>query len=116
MTDTQYDNVKNEIRDILISKAKLKQMITYTQLINELNSVPLEPHNPILFKLLGDISTEEVKNNRPMISVIVVHKSGDQQPGIGFFELAKLLGRDTSDILECWVKEFKKVFEYWSNV
>ena len=34
---------------------------------------------------------------RGMLSVIVVHKQGDMQPGPGFFELAQRLGRDTSD-------------------
>jgi hypothetical protein len=37
------------------------------------------------------------------------------QPGPGFFELAEKLGRDTSDILDCWVNELKKVHAYWSN-
>jgi len=40
-----------------------------------------------------------------MITVIVVHKYGDMQPGPGFFELAEQLGRDTSNILNCWIKE-----------
>ena len=50
-----------------------------------------------------------------MLSVIVVHKSGDMQPGPGFFELAKKLGRNTSDILQCWVSELKKVHAHWSK-
>jgi len=50
-----------------------------------------------------------------MLSVIVVHKFGDMQPGPGFFELAKKLGRDTSDILKCWVDELKKVHAVWSQ-
>jgi hypothetical protein len=50
-----------------------------------------------------------------MLSVIVVHKSGDMQPGHGFFELAESLGRDTSDILACWIAELKRVHAYWSE-
>ncbi len=50
-----------------------------------------------------------------MLSVIVVHKSGDMQPGPGFFDLAKKLGRDTSDILKCCVGELKKVHAVWSQ-
>lgn len=48
-----------------------------------------------------------------MLSVIVVHKSGDMQPGPGFFELADELGCDTTDILSCWIKELNKVHAYW---
>jgi len=42
---------------------------------------------------------KSMKVGRGMLSVIVVHKEGDMQPGPGFFELAGELGRDTSDIL-----------------
>jgi hypothetical protein len=45
-----------------------------------------------------------------MLSVIVVHKQGDQRPGKGFFEFAEQLGRlvhsasdDEKDAL--WVRE-----------
>ncbi len=48
--------------------------------------------------------------------MIVVHKEGDMQPGPGFFELAGELGRDTSDILVCWVEELKMVHQrVWSG-
>jgi hypothetical protein len=50
-----------------------------------------------------------------MLSVIVVHKVGDMQPGRGFFELATQLGRDTSDVVVCWVNELKKVYAHWSR-
>jgi hypothetical protein len=50
-----------------------------------------------------------------MESVVVVHKIGDMQPGPGFFELAQLLGRDTSDILRCWVSELHRVHAIWSR-
>ncbi len=49
-----------------------------------------------------------------MLSVVVVHKHGDMEPGPGFFELAKHLGRDTKDLLRFWIDELKKVHAYWS--
>ena len=48
-----------------------------------------------------------------MLTVIVVHKEGDMQPGPGFFELARELGRDTGDVLKCWVDEVRKVHAAW---
>ena len=50
-----------------------------------------------------------------MLTVIVVHKVGDMQPGPGFFELAKSLGRDTRDPLKCWVDELHHVHAVWSK-
>ena len=51
-----------------------------------------------------------------MLSVIVVHKVGDMQPGPGFFHPAKRLGRDTSDKTTCWVEELDRVHGYWGSI
>ena len=63
----------------------------------------------------GEIASEEDEQGRGLLTVLVVHKSGDMQPGPGFFELAQSRGRDTSRIVETWVDELKQVFAYWSN-
>jgi len=64
---------------------------------------------------LWEISAEENAAGQGMLSAVVVYKSGDMQPGPGFFELAERLGKDTPDILRCWVKELKRVYAYWSR-
>jgi hypothetical protein len=48
-----------------------------------------------------------------MLTALVVHKHGDYKPGPGFFELAKSLGHDTSDVEKFWIQGVKKVFEAW---
>lgn len=63
--------------------------------------------------MLDEISDEEDQAGRGMLSVIVVHKSGDQKPGSGFFKLAKKLGRETSDTDKCWIEELNRVYSYW---
>ena len=115
MTAEDWKLAVHEATDILIERAKLRGMIPYSDLANKITSIQLEAHDPRLFELLGEISKNEDAQGRGMLSVIVVHKQGDMQPGPGFFELAKELGRDTKDILDCWVKELKKVHGYWSN-
>ena len=115
MTTDDWKLAIQEATDILIERAKVRGMIPYSDLANRITSIQLEAHDPRLFKLLGEISSNEDAQGRGMLSVIVVHKQGDMQPGPGFFELAKQLGRDTTDILDCWVKELKKVHGYWSN-
>jgi molybdopterin synthase catalytic subunit len=113
-SQTEWDAAKKEARDILAARAKVRGMIPYSDLVKEMKSVQLEAHDQRLFHLLGEISSEEDAAGRGMLSVIVVHKYGDMQPGPGFFELAQQLGRDTSDILACWVSELKKVHAVWS--
>ena len=114
-SNEEWNTAKKEIKDILIARAKLRGMIPYSDLVNHIQAIHLEAHDIRLFHLLGDISTEEDAKGRGMLSVIVVHKHGDMQPGPGFFELAEDLGRDTTDILRCWINELNKVHAYWGK-
>jgi molybdopterin synthase catalytic subunit len=114
-TPKEWAAAKREAKDLLVARAKVRGMIPYSELAAKIKSVQLEAHDQRLFHLLGELSEEEDASGRGMLSVIVVHKAGDMQPGPGFFELAKQLGRDTSDILKCWVEELKKVHAYWSS-
>ena len=45
-----------------------------------------------LGRRLDEISGHEHVNGRPLLSVVVVHRDGDQMPGEGFFRLARRLG------------------------
>jgi len=114
--DDEWNKAKAEAKDILACRARVRGCIPYSELVREIRSISLEAHDQRLFHLLGEISTEEDSAGRGMLSVIVVHKYGDMQPGEGFFDLAKDLGRDTSDILECWIAELKRVWAHWSKV
>lgn len=113
-TAKEWAAAKREAKDILAARATVRGMIPYSDLAAKIKAIRLEAHDQRLFHLLDELSEEEDASGRGMLSVIVVHKAGDMQPGPGFFELAKQLGRDTSNILKCWVEELKKVHAYWS--
>ena len=110
-----WDAGKEEAREVMIERAKVRGMIPYSDLVEKITSVRLEAHDPRLFHLLGEISSDEDAAGRGMLTVVVVHKTGDMQPGPGFFDLANSLGRDTSNLLQCWVDELRRVYAYWSN-
>jgi hypothetical protein len=110
-----WEIAKEEMRQILVERAKLRGMIPYSELVSMIETIRMEPDSIALAHMLGEISAEEDAGGRGMLSVIVVHKVGDMQPGPGFFQLAKKLGRDTSDILVCWIEELKWVHRHWSN-
>jgi len=95
--------------------AKRRGMITYTELVGSISSVQLQPHDTRLAHMLGEISTEEDEAGRGMLTVVVVHKLGDMEPGKGFYELAAYLGRDTSDLQRCWVDELHRVHAAWGS-
>lgn len=110
-----WELAKTQAIDSLKRRARVRGMMSYSELVQYIEAVKLEAHDPRLFELLMDISIEEDSKGRGMISALVVHKVGDMQPGDGFFELARRLGKDTSDILACWIAEVKKVHSTWSR-
>ena len=110
-----WNAAKEEARGIMIDRAKVRGMIPYSDLVKQITSIELEAQDPRLFDMLGEISSEEDAEGRGMLTVLVVHKQGDMQPGPGFFELAQRLGRDTGDILKCWVEELHRVHAIWSK-
>lgn len=111
----QWETAKRQAKEILIGVARRRGRIAYSELVVKISALHLEPHDSRLFHLLGEISSEEDKSGRGMLTAIVVHKTGDMQPGPGFFELAKSLGRNIKDPLACWITEFNKVHDYWAN-
>ena len=111
----EWEAAKTEMRTALVERAKVRGMIPYSELVEKITAIELEPNSFALAAMLGEVSTEEAAADRGMLSVLVVHKVGDMQPGPGFFGLAGELGRDTSDILKCWVDELKKVHRVWSG-
>jgi hypothetical protein len=112
-----WNAAKAEARQAMIARARMRRTIYYSELVMEISSVQFEAHDTRLNHLLGEISTEEDEKGRGMLTVVVVHKSGERSgyPGAGFFELAAELGRNVSDELKCWSVELDRVFSEWSN-
>lgn len=67
-------------------------------------------------QILGEISKEERRAGRPLLSAVVVLK--DQNvPGRGFFDLASSLGLyDGRDDVSYWTQELRSVHQYWSTL
>ncbi|WP_237151474.1 hypothetical protein [Oryzibacter oryziterrae] len=114
-TQKEWDEAKTQARDAMIRKAETLGMITYSDLASQIKSIKVAPNSHHLAKLLGEISTEEHNSGRGMLSVIVVHKEGDMEPGAGFYELANNLGNNTKDRVTFWVSELHKVHNVWSK-
>ena len=109
-----WEAAKTEARRSMIAVAARGSVIYYSRLVAEITSINLEPQSPQLAHMLGEISTEEHEAGRGLLTVVVVHKSGDQMPGPGFFELARSLGHDTDDRVGFWASELENVHREWS--
>jgi len=114
--EAAWDAGIEEGRQALIACAKQRQMIPYSEFVQRIRAIGFEgPHDQRLPHFLREISVGESRAGRGMLTAVVVHKSGDMQPGPGFFELARELGYDTTDIEKFWIQEVKKVFAAWSE-
>jgi hypothetical protein len=115
-SDEAWEAAKAEGKAALTECARARKMISYTDFIHHICSISFEtPRDPQLPHFLAEISTEEAKAGRGMITALVVRKNGDQRPGGGFFELAERLGYDVSDREKFWLGEVKKVFASWQK-
>ena len=111
--ETEWNAAKEEARSAMIERAKGRAMMTYSDLVKQITSIKLDAHDPRLSHMLGEISSEEDKQGRGMLTAVVVHKH-DMQPGPGFFELARSLKRkNTGDNLKFWTKELHNVHAVW---
>ena len=65
--------------------------------------------------VLGEISEDEVKHGRPMLSAVAVGVSGE--PGAGFYAAAKDLGRTLTDAPDkaFWEREREAVYDTWKR-
>jgi hypothetical protein len=112
-SQTDWDEAKNQARDLMIARARVRGMISYSELTEKITAISLMPNSTALSAMLGEISTEEDGAGRGMLSVIVVHKVGDMEPGKGFYELAKHLGKPTEDRMTFWIAELHRVHAQW---
>jgi hypothetical protein len=115
-SDAAWEAAKAEGNAALAECAQAKKMISYTEFIRHICSISFEtPYDSRLPDFLAEISTEEAKAGRGMMTALVVRKNGDQRPGSGFFELAERLGYDTSDPEKFWLEQVNKVFASWQK-
>ena len=111
----EYSLVHHE----LTTAAKYRGTVTYQE-IAKVKGLP--PKGSFMGKeighLLGEISEDEVQNNRPMLSAVAVNTKG--QPGPGFFKLATDLGKLTKQYggnqEAFWERERNLAYKTWKVV
>lgn len=119
------NNIQNKIREKLIKVARSRHpLISYEELNSKLElglNFSLPPDRDLIGRWLGDISEDEVRVGRHMLSALVGHKKDDGvgDPGKGFYNLAHELGLyvggNEIDNLDFWAKEVKWLHEYWTK-
>ena len=103
-----------EIYDHLKSVAKKQDYTTYTDIAPMAGlDMGLDCDRAKIGEILGEISTAEHKQGRPLLSVVVIHRDNNI-PGPGFFKLAKQLGQyKASNDLLFFVDQLRRVHDHW---
>jgi hypothetical protein len=113
--DVQWNDIRAEMRAIMIEVAKSGQTITYSELCALLKTAYLHYHSPLLTQLLIEIGSAEARAGRPVLPAVVVGKQSGM-PGAGYFKVDSA-GEDSeiTDPKARWEADLQRVFEYWSK-
>lgn len=110
-----------KVREYLIDLSAQKQTIGYQRLSDAchlgLDMQASEYDRAEIGKILGEISTFEHNNGRPLISALVVHEGTDHE-GEGFYKLAQQLGFGPWKSLRDRAFDAEQInlcFEFWGN-
>jgi hypothetical protein len=75
-----WEVAKTEMTTVLRGVAGERGMISYSGLVQKVNTIQFEPDSYNFWRMLGEISNEEAAQGRALLSAIVVHKNGDMEP------------------------------------
>jgi hypothetical protein len=112
---SEWDAAKREATGVMSSVASRRGTIAYSDLTPLIRSISFAPDEKPFHNLLGQVSIEEDRAGRGMLSAVVIHKTGNKRPGAGFFELAQELGRDVHDHERFWSEELQRVHRVWTR-
>src|SRR5262245_18484379 len=109
LANVNWDEVKREIRDILIQVARSQQIITYSELTAMLQTAYVHYHSQVLVSMLTEIGSAEVRAGRPVLPALVVTKQTGL-PGAGYFKIRDERGvHIADDPQESWAEDLRQV-------
>jgi hypothetical protein len=102
----------------LITAAHYRGLVSYKAIAKILGIEPTGHHMAREVGLvLGEVSEDEHKRSRPLLSALAVGVIG--KPGDGFFQLARQLGKQVGETTEAqsrfWQEEKAAAYEEWSS-
>ena len=111
---SQWLNAKSQAKAALISVAKRRAVITYSELVRKIEAIAFLPNDFALSRLLAEVSQEELRRGRGMLSALVI-SGKDNCPGNGFFTLARSLAMAVTDEISFFITEHRRVCAVWSS-
>lgn len=106
----QCDAARSQLREAVLEAAQDRRMTTCTEVLVKVTPIPVEPHSPVLSHLLGEVLEEEHDATGLALTALVTHKTGDLEPGGGFYKMARKSGFTLSDQHEFWWRNVEAIF------
>jgi hypothetical protein len=98
-----------------LTSAHERMMTTYTEVAGKVTAINLTPHSEALRRILGEILEEEYETSRLALTALVTHKTGDLEPGPGFYNKAREVGWKFSDPHEFWWRQVEAIFKRYGG-
>lgn len=111
LTDDDWDSARAQVREAILDAAYDRRMTWYGEVASKVTAISLDPYSSLMNHLLGAIFEEEKAAGRPALTSIVTHKSGDKEPGSGFYEMARSLGYTFTEPYVFWAMQVQDVFK-----
>lgn len=118
LSEDQWQRGKTAMRSFIEAKAAARQMTHYSELesvVRAEEGVTVPAWSPEMNWMLGEIADDCHDEGLPLLTAIVTHRSGDLEPGSGFYEKARALGYrfDASEAYLFWAGQTQECFKYW---
>jgi hypothetical protein len=114
-SEEQWDTARSQLREAILEAARDRRMTTYTEVSVKITAIPADPHSPVLSHLLGEVLEEEHDATGLALTALVTHKTGDLEPGGGFYKMARQAGFSFSDQHEFWWRNVEAIFKRYGR-
>jgi hypothetical protein len=111
LPEDQWNSAKAELRAAILAAAQERRMTSYGEIASKVITTHVEAFSPLMNHLLGAIFRDKHDAGSPALTAIVTHKSGDKEPGPGFYDMARGLGIQFSEPYLYWATQVQDVFK-----
>jgi hypothetical protein len=109
-----WDAARAEAREAILAAAGQRAFLTYSELAAAITAIPVTPHSPVLWHLLGEILEAEWDDTGLALTALVIHKGDPYMPGGGFFTMMRERAEFT-DKYEFWISQVTALFERYGK-
>lgn len=112
--------MNERVRNYLIQAARSRKFVTYSQVNRDCDlrlDFDYQTGRNEIGRILGEIGAYEYRNNRPILSAVVVHE-GSNDHGKGFYNLCEELKIGDARRLQrdhYGMAVMRECFDYWSQ-